>query len=472
MFEFLSELGHEISSRYQTVIRDIKAKSNSFYDAYLDLQEASIKAILEAHGFNYDESRTCGYLLRGEEVSNLFVNDLHVPKDTYDAIHNRTAKVNHHKHQKSKHILVDSVIAFMETFHKFMSICCGSSEEFDGEYFRSIFGEYERVNLALMQEKESIVSELEELAKEKRLNEEQLRTYAEALSMSKGMEEDLAEQNDALLHEISALKSLKLSVLDQKLNRTIDMLNDLQAYLVENRALSIAIGQTIIGSDVSESSYMVRARESMKSAETIQNLLSERKVTAESYEELCDIAKKFFDERKYVSARKIYAQIHKEMPFDWRSDFYMTVCDLEIAPYSKETYRSEYFPKCKDVCHKAIEQIGTIEEISEKNRAVIEVYNWVIITCDWFYSSATRSLIKVDSFIYDVQQYISFFRKALNDFTNLASFDDISKQLQEKFVKTVKATADRSCSSAISMEDYEMLMAGLSDIENMPYKPV
>lgn len=249
MFDFLSGLGYEIQARYNTVIRDIKSKSNSFYDAYLDLQEAAIKTIIDAHGIEYDESRTCGYLLRGEDVMNLFLNALRVPKDAYDQIRDRTSKVNHHKHHKEKHIVPDSVVVFMETFHRFVKACCGSSEEFDGEYFRGIFGEYERINLALRQEKDTIIGELEDLVKEKRMTEEQLRAYKEALATSQMAEEGLAEQNDALLREISALKSLKLSILDQKLNRTIDMLNDLQEYVAESRAVSLAVGYTVVGKD-------------------------------------------------------------------------------------------------------------------------------------------------------------------------------------------------------------------------------
>lgn len=249
MFDFLSSLGREITSRYQTVIRDIKAKSGSFYDAYLDLQEASIKAIIKAQGVEYDESRTCGFLLRNEEAKNLFINTLCVPNDVYKTIQDRTAKVNHHKHHKSKHILAESVVVFMETYHQFMSTCCDSNETFDGGFFYSIFGEYERTNATLKQEKESLVSELEKMAKEKRLTDDQLRIYTDALVLSKNAEADLAEQNEALLQEISTLKSLKLSILDQKLNRTIDMLNDLQEYVVESRAVSLAVGYTIVGKD-------------------------------------------------------------------------------------------------------------------------------------------------------------------------------------------------------------------------------
>ncbi len=253
MFEFISSLGEEISSRYQTLIRDIKSKSSSFYDAYLDLQEASIKAIIDLYAIKYDETRTCGYLLRNEEIKRLFIDTLKVPQDIYETIGDRTLKVNRHKHRKQGHLTLDSIIAFMKTYHKFMSICCKSNESFESDYFHSIFGEYEMVNKALRQERDDIVSELEELAKEKRLTDEQLRQYKEALAENESDKDELTEQNEALLQGISLLKSLKLSVLDQKLNRTIDMLNDLQQYVVESRAVSIAAGYAITGKDDFES---------------------------------------------------------------------------------------------------------------------------------------------------------------------------------------------------------------------------
>lgn len=263
MFEFLADLGREIVSRYHTVLRDIKSKSNSFYDAYLDLLEASVKAIVDTHGIERDESRTCGYLLRGEEVQNLFLNTLMVPKETYERIQSHLAKVNHHKHQKEKHLLLDSIVAFMETYHRFMAACCESQETFDGEYFRSIFGEYERVNLALEREKASIVEELDDLVKEKRMTEEQLAEYRKALSLSKSSEAEIAERNEALLREISALKSLKLSILDKKLSRTISMLNDLQEYVTESRAISLAVGYMIVGKE-NVDPYVELARKEMQ----------------------------------------------------------------------------------------------------------------------------------------------------------------------------------------------------------------
>ena len=39
MFEFLKQLDERLYVRYQTLERNIKAASNSFYDSFLDLQK-------------------------------------------------------------------------------------------------------------------------------------------------------------------------------------------------------------------------------------------------------------------------------------------------------------------------------------------------------------------------------------------------------------------------------------------------
>lgn len=262
MFEFLSRLGPEVVKRYKTVLSDIRGKSNSFYDSYLDLQEATIKALLIERSIPFDNSRTCGYLLHGEKTKCVFVDTFGVPIEVYNRLKDRAAKVNHHKHQKSKHILPDSVVAFMETFHQFACACCGADEAYDPEFFQTIYGEYEKENKLLEQEKENLVAELEEMVRENRLSAGQLRSYEEALKKSKSSAEDLEERNLILLQEISKLKSLKLSILDQKLNRTIDMLNDLQEYVVESRAVSLAVGYTIVGQE-RIGSYIDLAREEL-----------------------------------------------------------------------------------------------------------------------------------------------------------------------------------------------------------------
>ena len=72
----------------------------------------------------------------------------------------------------------------------------------------------------------------------------------------------LEEQNAELHKQISKLKDIKLSSMEDKLNRTIEMLLSLQESVVENRAISYAVGDTICGSERFKA-YVEKAKESI-----------------------------------------------------------------------------------------------------------------------------------------------------------------------------------------------------------------
>ena len=61
-----------LTMRFNTLERNIKSKSNSFYDSYLDLLEATIKYFLDENSIVYDDSRTCGHLVRNEKEVKKF----------------------------------------------------------------------------------------------------------------------------------------------------------------------------------------------------------------------------------------------------------------------------------------------------------------------------------------------------------------------------------------------------------------
>ena len=50
MFKFLENIDHNLYERYLTLERNIKARSNSFYDSYLDMQEHFVKLVLAEQG--------------------------------------------------------------------------------------------------------------------------------------------------------------------------------------------------------------------------------------------------------------------------------------------------------------------------------------------------------------------------------------------------------------------------------------
>ncbi len=64
MFKHLQEINYKLYERYLTLEKNIKAGSNSFYDAYLDLQEQFVKGVAVFCDFDIKEKETCGELLR------------------------------------------------------------------------------------------------------------------------------------------------------------------------------------------------------------------------------------------------------------------------------------------------------------------------------------------------------------------------------------------------------------------------
>ena len=77
----------------------------------------------------------------------------------------------------------------------------------------------------------------------------------------------LEEQNQQLQTQISILKDIKLNTLEEKLNKTIDMLNNMQDYLVENRILAKKTSYSVSGQTISDKEL---EEERMK-LETIKN---------------------------------------------------------------------------------------------------------------------------------------------------------------------------------------------------------
>ena len=117
MFEYLIEIEPRLYDRFLTVERNVKAASNSFYDAYLDLQEQFIKTVAVPCGFDIKARETCGELLRRTDVQNYFKDILHIDDFTYNKMQDYTLKVNAHKHKGEKNIQIDTIVSYMKIFY-------------------------------------------------------------------------------------------------------------------------------------------------------------------------------------------------------------------------------------------------------------------------------------------------------------------------------------------------------------------
>ena len=266
MFSFLVRIDHNLYERYLTLERNIKARSNSFYDSYLDLQEHFVKLVLAEQSFEIKVQETCGAILRKAEARAYFMEILQIDEYTYNKMQDYTLKVNAHKHKGEKTVQIETVVNYLRVFYNAASAYANSkaidADGFDANYYISIFGIFEKENSDLRSEMLQLKEELATSVEEGKLKDGDIATYQGLLSQSELDKLSLEEQNAELHKQISKLKDIKLSSMEDKLNRTIEMLLSLQELVVENRAISYAVGDTICGSERFKA-YVEKAKESI-----------------------------------------------------------------------------------------------------------------------------------------------------------------------------------------------------------------
>ena len=267
MFKFLQEMDGKLHQRYLTLERNIKAGSNSFYDAYLDLQEQFVKTVALGCGIEFRVRDSVGDLLRKNELKEYFLQTLGVEEYTYNKMQDYTLKVNEHKHKGEKNIQVETVVNYMRVifsatsaYARYKGVVVG---EFDGNYFIGLFGCMERENEALKNEMKGLKEELSISVEQGKLKDSDILAYKGLLSVAELDKLSLEEQNEELHRQISKLKDIKLSSMEEKLNKTIELLTELTASVVENRVATYATGALICGTDEFKK-RVEKAKEEMK----------------------------------------------------------------------------------------------------------------------------------------------------------------------------------------------------------------
>ena len=267
MFKFLEKIDIRLYERYLTVERNIKAASNSFYDAYLDMQEQFVKLICERFGIDISVHESCGAILKKESVKDIFTKKLNIDDHTYNKMQDYTLKVNAHKHKGEKHIQIETIVSYMRVMYyavvSFVKNITIEFNEFDAQYFIDIFGCYEKENISLKEQVVGLKEELQDSLVQHKLKDSDIEAIRGLLSQAEIEKLSLEDQNAELQRQISKLKDIKLSSMEEKLNKTIDLLNELTASVIENRAVSYAVGDTICGRDMF-TKYVEKAKEDLK----------------------------------------------------------------------------------------------------------------------------------------------------------------------------------------------------------------
>lgn len=161
MLDFLNYLGNKVVGRYKTVESNIRNRSNSFYDSFLDLLEDTVKTILMNEDIGYD-GRTCGEVLREPDANNFFKFKANVDKDVYAKVGDYIKKINEHKHHNEKYVNVDTIINYMSTYYEFvvpyLTYKGVEVKPFNESYFRGIYG----VTLERSKELDNVTQKVEE----------------------------------------------------------------------------------------------------------------------------------------------------------------------------------------------------------------------------------------------------------------------------------------------------------------------
>ena len=218
MFNILAVWDKRLYERYLTLERNIKAKSNSFYDAFLDLQEDFLRYVLEREGVTLEKRKTCGELLRLEQVKGIFCDHMGLPLEIYNKMGDYVLKINAHKHKGEKHISLETVLSYTRLFHTVLSRVATTWQDtlpnYDEEYFVNIFAQFEKENRLLWQQLTALQAELESYTTAG-MEDAERAAYETLTQTVPSQDLDFETQNHALLSQISSLKDLKLGILSR-----------------------------------------------------------------------------------------------------------------------------------------------------------------------------------------------------------------------------------------------------------------
>lgn len=485
MINDLIYFDNSIVGRYKTVERNIKSKSNSFYDSFLDLLENTIKRILDLENVEYDEKYTCGALLREDKIIDFFKNKIQVDDYTYTKCKDYIAKVNKHKHFNEHMISIDTVVTYMKIYHNLVSDYLHFKEEdcsiFNADYFNSIYGLSERENKELKNEVERLKDDLESLSKENKLSSEDNAIYKTLISSQEIKNLSLEDQNTELRNQLSKLKDIKINSIEIKLNKALELLYNLTDSVVESRAIGIAIGKSITGKDITETNYMddavkiVKAKESVfdkldKQGEDLSALSS--KFSEMDINDLYKAAEIAYKERNYPAAIRYYEQLCTLKPKDWKPPFYLGICKYK-GSWEGSYYFDSVIRNISFIIDSALRSINRSDySMEEKNKFISEVLNIAIASFIQFNQNYENGPFKDTymkpylHFIFDIQSYISLSIDLLEPFKECESYSSSIKSLQATYIESVRL-AKGKCRFDITEEQFRKYTGD----NKIPYKP-
>lgn len=213
-----------IQIRFETLIKNIKSNSNSFYDSYLDLLEGTIKFILDSNNINYNKSSTCGNIIKEKEVSAFLLDKLCLDEHTFDKLPDYIKKCNDHKHKKEKQLNIDSITNYLRIYFNLINYYYNYINEenivYDENYFISIFKETEILNNKYKEEITVLKRDIISLYKKQKITDEEFDKYEKILSIKEIEKFNLEEQNKLLEIKLNILMEFQdKRTIEQKIEK-------------------------------------------------------------------------------------------------------------------------------------------------------------------------------------------------------------------------------------------------------------
>lgn len=244
VINYLGLLDKSILARYKTLEKNIKNRSNSYYDSYLDLFECTLKVLLVKNNIEFDNSKTFGMLLKCNNVID-YLKSIGVEEQLYNKILDYTKKANDHKHKQEKNVTSEAVVNQMRTYYIFVSRYLTNylsidMKEFDDNYYIQIFGENEKLHNTLKNKMEETLKIANELANENNEIKEALEDYKNKYNNKEVEYADLEEENNALQDRINIIQkiiSLNSKNLEDKFDSLNQKLDDLNKKIDENKSV-------------------------------------------------------------------------------------------------------------------------------------------------------------------------------------------------------------------------------------------
>ena len=164
MYQELTDLDVSIKARFVTLEKNIKSKSNSFYDAYLDLVECVTKYIACELDVRIPFNFTCGKILNNGEYRKKYIEGINGNKDVLFLMQDLILECNNHKHKNEKEINSEDIFRYIKCFFDYVNyylvykgkeICV-----FDIDYFTDLYNYEETIENKQKENEERIDKKL------------------------------------------------------------------------------------------------------------------------------------------------------------------------------------------------------------------------------------------------------------------------------------------------------------------------